>query len=196
MNLFQAPKYNGYFKRGNTALPIVGVCTNSAYKRPLKEVQVTADMTAGTLVKVTNKTDQAQTASVNAGTGLAPTIFTAEPSTVGQTQNRVDGVLIDSPNFVLADGDAAPAARPGQIVYAALVGSGAEVYLPADDTIIGCDSANAVHISKEGVVNAKAEGKAFPVTIMSQVVKGIRFELESQTGKVKATNVNVVKVKL
>lgn len=189
MNLFQAPKYNGYFKRGNTALPIVGVCTNSAYKRPLKEVQINADMTAGTPLKVRNKAGlTTQDSAVNAGTSFAPTIFSAEKGT-----DRVDGILIDSPNFVFADGDNAPAARTGQIVYAALLGSGAEVYLPCKDTFIGYDPANPIKITEDGTLDT-ATGANFAVTVMSQVVKGIRFKLDN--GSVVSEEVSVVKVKL
>lgn len=189
MNLFGAPTYNGYFKRGNTALPICGVCTNSAYKRPLKEVQVNDTMTAGTPLKVTNKAGlTTQTAGVNAGQTLAPNVFTAEKGT-----DRIDGFLIDSPTFVLEDDDEAPAARAGQIVYAALAGSGAELYLPCLDTLIGYDPTQALKLDTNGKLNL-ATGTAIQATILSQVVKGIRFKLDA--GKVKAEEVLAVKVRL
>ncbi len=189
MNLFGAPKYNGYFKRGNTALPICGVCTNSAYKRPLKEVQVNDTMTAGSPLKVTNKAGlTTQTVAVNAGQTLAPSVFSAEEGT-----DRIDGFLIDSPTFVLEDGDEAPAARAGQIVYAALVGSGAELYLPCLDGLIGYDPTQPLKLNDKGQLNL-ATGTAVQATILSQVVKGIRFKIDA--GKVKAEEVMAVKVRL
>ena len=193
MDLFPNPQYKNTFLSGNTAKPIVGVCTNSAYKRPLKEAQVLKQMTAGTPITVVNKAGfKTQDGAVNAGSFLAPNVFTA--GTANGT--AIHGFLIDSPNFVLQEGDEGTSAQPNQIVYIALIGSGAEVYLPCDNTMVGYNGTNPIKYDKaSGLLKGDGTGDIeIDCLVLSAVVDGLRFKLDGT--KVVAEDVSVVKVKL
>lgn len=193
MNLFPNPTYNNGFLTGNTAKPIAGVCTRTAFTRPLKQAQVNETITQGTAVKLVNKIQTATTTSVNAGglnEGLAPNVLTATTATASAD---VNGFIVDSPNFALVDGDAAPAARAGQIVYVAFIGSGAELYLPCDNSLVGVNPDQAVKI-ENGILKADTGAGISGITLMSQVVDGIRFKVNN--GTVEQESTPVIKVKL
>lgn len=192
MNLFPNPQYKNSFLSGNTAKPIAGVVARSAWTRPLKQVQVSETLTQGSAVTLTNKIGKIGTDPVNAGgldEGLSPNVLKATKATdITTTQ----GFIVESPNFVLEDGDEAPAARAGQIVYCALIGSGTELYLPCDNSLVDCAPNQAVKL-EDGVLK-KADADGLNLLLMSQVVDGVVFYEE--TGAIKQKESPVIKVKL
>ena len=128
MNLFPNPTYNGKFIGNSSAKPIAGVCTLTAYKRPLIQAKVTVDgLLQGDPVTIKN-TGNYGTKEFSAGTGLAPLTMAAEKATTA-----ISGFVVESPNNVYIDGNAAGQFFKNQIVYVALVGCGAEIYLQAKD---------------------------------------------------------------
>lgn len=152
MNLFPNPSYNGAYMHPNSSKPIVGVALNTAFKRPLKEVRLTADMEVGTPVTLNNanvlglQTSPTQ-GPVNAQEGLAPTVLYAkatekipaaggrEASNIDETKHLISGFLCFCPNAVLQEGDTFPSYLTGQLVFAALLNSGASMYLPCDNSV-------------------------------------------------------------
>ena len=198
-NLFQNPTYNGKFLSPNSAKPIAGVCTNTAYKRPLTQVKVSDTMIAiGSPVEITNKFSQST--AVNAGMDLAPNVMNASAS-----KSNLDGFLVMSPNAILEDGDEFPKYLKNQVVHCALIGSGAELYLPADNSLVG---KNVSKISlywhktdmtlKEGVGDSGSTGWGLgEVLILSQVVEGIMSYIDTgDNNKVKTKNIPVIKIKI
>lgn len=195
MNLFTNPTYNGKFIGPNSAKPIAGICLHNAYKRPLQQVKV-ADATAliGYPVEVTNKFSQS--GAVNAGTGLAANVMNAKASAT-----RLDGFLVMSPNTVLMDGDDFPKYLQNQIVNCAMIGSGAEIFLPADHALNGTnvsevelswDKANKKLVAGAGDGSTKFSlGK---VNVLSQLVEGIMCYEDGGVIKVKETPVILVKL--
>ena len=191
MNLFPNPQFNNSFLSGNTAKPIAGVCTRTAYTRPLKQAQVSETLVQGTAVNLTNALTKANSKSVNAGglnEGLAPNVLTATAN-----EAEVSGFIVDSPNMVLLDGDYAPAARAGQVVYVAFIGSGAELYLPCDNSLVNVAPNEAVEI-QNGVLKKAVGNGISGITIMSQVVDGVRFKVNGDT--IEQEDTPVIKVKL
>ncbi|EGV1470933.1 hypothetical protein JF110_001658 [Campylobacter jejuni] len=195
MNLFDNPTYNNGFLGANSAKPIAGICTKTAYSRPLTQGKVSAtNLAIGVPVKITNKFDSST--SVNAGTALAPNVLNIEAAT-----DSVDGFTVMSPNAVLEDGDSFPKYLKNQIIHIAMLGSGAEIYLPANNNLIGIQTAkeqlcwNVADKKVEvGVGDASTKLGLGVVTILSQVVDGIYSYIDS--GVVKTEETPVIKIKL
>lgn len=197
-NLFQNPTYNGKFLSPNSVKPIAGVCTNTAYKRPLTQVKVSDIMIAiGMPVEITNKFSQ--TTAVNAGLDLAPNVMNASAS-----NNNLDGFLVMSPNAILEDGDEFPKYLKNQVVHCALIGSGAELYLPVDNTLIGKNVSkitlcwNKADMKlEEGVGDNSTKFDLGEVLILSQVVEGIMSYIDTaDNNKVKTKTAPVIKIKI
>ena len=197
MNLFPNPTYNGMFIGNSSAKPIAGVCTLTAYKRPLIQAKVKADgMVQGMPVLIKNE-GMYGSHDYSAGTGLAPLVMTAEAATTA-----ISGFLVESPNNVYIDGEAAGQFFKNQIVYVAPVGSGAELYLPVKtNDFTGVDITNTqIHWvvadnclgigAGDGTTKLEVKG----ATILSQVVEGIQFYINA--GKVVQREIPVAKIKL
>lgn len=197
MNLFPNPTYNGKFIGNSSAKPIAGVCTLTAYKRPLIQAKVTVDgLLQGDPVTIKN-TGNYGTKEFSAGTGLAPLTMAAEKATTA-----ISGFVVESPNNVYIDGNAAGQFFKNQIVYVAPVGSGAEMYLPAKDgSFEGVDITNteicwvvADSCLDVGAGDGTTKLTIKGATILSQVVEGIQFYNEA--GVVKQKTTPVIKIKL
>ncbi|HDZ5057806.1 TPA: hypothetical protein RTG63_001669 [Campylobacter jejuni] len=191
MKLFQSMPFNNNFLGANSAKPIAGVCTKTAYSRPLAQAKVSMGMVAiGVPVKLTNKLTSAT--SINAGKELAPNVLNIEAAT-----DSVDGFTVMSPNAVLEDGDSFPKYLENQIVHVAILGSGAEVYLPVSNDLIGKQVAKEELCwnSNDRKLEVGSTGLALgKVTILSQVVDGIYSYIEN--GVVKTEETPVVKIRL
>lgn len=197
MNLFPNPTYNGKFIGNSSAKPIAGVCTLTAYKRPLIQAKVAVDgLLQGDPVTIKN-TGNYGTKEFSAGTGLAPLTMAAEKATTA-----ISGFIVESPNNVYIDGNAAGQFFKNQIVYVAPVGSGAEMYLPAKDgSFEGVDITNteicwvvADSCLDVGAGDGSTKLAIKGATILSQVVEGIQFYIDA--GVVKQKTTPVIKIKL
>ena len=197
MNLFPNPTYNGKFIGNSSDKPIAGVCTLTAYKRPLIQAKVTVDgLLQGDPGTIKN-TGNYGTKEFSAGTGLAPLTMAAEKATTA-----ISGFVVESPNNVYIDGNAAGQFFKNQIVYVAPVGSGAEMYLPAKDgSFEGVDITNteicwvvADSCLDVGAGDGTTKLTIKGATILSQVVEGIQFYNEA--GVVKQKTTPVIKIKL
>ena len=191
MNLFPNPTYNNYFmKGGTTAKPIAGVCTMTAYSRPLNQAKVLSDnLMQGFAVELKNPS-LAKEANNN-NDGLSGNVFTADKATT-----VVNGFIVNSPNDILLDGDSFPRFLKNQVVRVATIGSGASVYLPADaslgdvtlDTELAWDTAN-------NVVAKKGAGVDLPgVRLGGQLVNGLVPEYDATNNVAKSKDSLVVRV--
>ncbi|HEC1823357.1 TPA: hypothetical protein R1765_001981 [Campylobacter coli] len=198
MNLFNNPTYNNSFLGSSSAKPIAGICTKTAYSRPLTQGKITENFIAvGYPVKITNKISDNQNSSVNAGTGLAPNVLN-----VAKATDSVDGFTVMAPNVVLEDGDNFPKYLKNQIAQIAILGSGAEIYLPANNNLIGLQVAKeqlcwnvADKKVEQGIGDGSSKLSLGVVTILSQVVDGIYSYVDDE-GVCKTEETPVIKIKL
>lgn len=170
MNLFPEPTFNSAYLSPNSAKPIAGKCTNTAFKRPLVQARMQQDTEVASAVTVALNS----TAQGNAGTNLAPTTLKATTATTA-----IDGFVVMTPNLVLAEGDSFPAMRTGQIGHVALLGSGAELYLPCTAAdILALTGVTATTTLKwdvaNNVLNTKTGVSVAGITILSEVVDGVK----------------------
>lgn len=196
MNMFPSPQYNGKFLK-NSAKPIVGVCTSTAFKDCLIEAKAKADgLVQGAPVLIKNATITGTTAP-NAARHLAPNVMIAEAATTA-----ISGFVVESPNSVYLDGDSAGQFYANQIILVAPIGSGAEVWLPVKQAnFSGVDIVNStIHwIVADGTLGVGAADGTTKLEvkgakILSQVVEGVQFYVEN--GVVKEKSVAVVKFRL
>lgn len=141
MNLFANPQYNNYFlKGGSTAKPIVGVCLETAYNKPLNQAKVIEDNLMQGYPIILKNTSLSSSNSNN--DGLSGNVFTAEniittitvDTQVQNSTTSINGFIVNSPNDILLDGDTFPRYLKNQVVRVAVLGSGAALYLPVDST--------------------------------------------------------------
>lgn len=203
MNLFGMPTYNNKYMSPNSAKPIAGVCTLSAFTRPLKQVKVMdAYIIPGRPAVINIKEDSSTNVTANAGMNLSPNVMFATSSVT----TAFNGWVLSAPTDVLDEGDEYPAARQNQITYAALTGSGAEFYLPCNDNVRTFDPANLSNVIKWDTANNEliyeATGSVANhilvegITLLSQVVFGVVPYYDTTTNAVKVKEVNVIKVKV
>lgn len=196
MNLFATTGFNGKFMRPNSALPIAGTVASTAFNRCLTEAKVVTNgekLFQGMSVDVSNK-QGSTTSAVNAGSGFAPSVLTASQSTT-----KANGFIVDNANAVVLQGDDFAQVMDNQIVRVALVGSGAEIYLPCDNTVIAAANPIWWDIDNQKLVSAAEATKPtnnflFTGVILSQVVEGIKGKVDN--GKVTTESCYVVKVKI
>lgn len=203
MNLFGQPTYNSKYMSPNSAKPIVGVCTLSAFTRPLKQVKVMdAYIIPGRPAVINIKEDNNKNETASAGMNLSPNVMFATSSIT----TAFNGWVLSAPTDVLDEGDEYPAARKNQITYAALTGSGAEFYLPCNDSVRTFDPADLSKVIKWDTANNEliyeATGSVANhilvdgITLLSQVVFGVVPYHDNASNSVKVKEVNVVKVKV
>lgn len=197
MNLFPNPTYNDKFIGNSSAKPIAGVCTLTAYKRPLIQAKASADgLLQGDPVTIKN-TGSYGKKEFSAGQGLAPLTMAAEKATTA-----ISGFVVESPNNVYIDGNAAGQFFKNQIINVAPVGSGAEMYLPVKDgSFEGVDISNteihwvvADNHLDVGAGDGSTKLAIKGATVLSQVVEGIQFYIDA--GVVKQKTTPVIKIKL
>ena len=194
MNLFNTSGFNGKFMKPNSSLPIAGSVASTAFNRVLIEAKIKTG--GGVLLQGQGVTTSAeQTASVNAGSNLAPNVLTATKATT-----TANGIVVDSANSVVLQGDDFPQYLDNQIARVALFGSGAEVYLAVKADFITATGSifyNVANNELEKAATAPANSVAFNGVILSQVVNGIKGVVDTQNNnKVTTQSCFVVKVKL
>ena len=197
LNFNQVGTYNGKFLSPNSALPICGVVLFDMYKNNLQQVYnnvSTQPLTWG--MPVTIKTQQT-TNSTNAGKAFNPNVLVA--TAISTENNNLNGFVVKSVTDILLPQDEAPASRQSQISYVATFGSGIELYLPCDQTLMNVETSA---IDKNNTFdydftnfNLKA-GTAFSITLKSNVVDGIVTYYDSTTQSVKIKNTKCIKVRL
>ena len=197
LNFNQVGTYNGKFLSPNSALPICGVVLFDMYKNNLQQVYnnvSTQPLTWG--LPVTIKTQQT-TNSTNAGKAFNPNVLVA--TAISTENNNLNGFVVKSVTDILLPQDEAPASRQSQISYVATFGSGIELYLPCDQTLMNVETSA---IDKNNTFdydftnfNLKA-GTAFSITLKSNVVDGLVTYYDSSTQSVKIKNTKCIKVRL
>ena len=197
LNFNQVGTYNGKFLSPNSALPICGVVLFDMYKNNLQQVYnnvSTQPLTWG--MPVTIKTQQT-TNSTNAGKAFNPNVLVA--TAISTENNNLNGFVVKSVTDILLPQDEAPASRQSQISYVATFGSGIELYLPCDQTLMNVETSA---IDKNNTFdydftnfNLKA-GTAFSITLKSNVVDGLVTYYDSSTQSVKIKNTKCIKVRL
>lgn len=196
MNLFATSGFNGKFMRPNSSLPIAGTVASTAFNRVLVEAKVTTGGTPlfqGMSVVASNK-QGTQTTAINGGTNLAPNVLSITAST-----DNANAFIVDNANAVVLNGDDFAQVLDNQVVRVALIGSGAEVYLPCDNSVIGASNPIYWDITNQKLVSAETASKPaksvlFTGVILSQVVEGIKGKNDS--GTITTESCYVVKVKL
>lgn len=189
MNLFETKGFNGKFMRPNSSLPIAGTVASTAFNRVLTEVKV--DTKAKPLFQGMS-VSVAPASGGNAGSGLAPSILVAS----NDVTKTADAFVVDNANAVVLNGDDFPQVVDNQLVRVAMIGSGAEVYLPCEQTVAtGTDPLlwdKAKQVLSRGTPAANQQ--AFTGIILSQVVDGIKGK--NDNGTITTESCYVVKVKI
>lgn len=197
VNFNQVGTYNGKFLSPNSALPICGVVLFDMYKNNLQQVYNnvnTQPLTWG--LPVTIKTQQT-TNPANAGKAFNPNVLVLEA--IANSNNSLNGFVVKSVTDILMPQDEAPASRQSQISYVATFGSGIELYLPCDQTLMNVETSA---IDKNNIFDYNftdytlKSGTAFSITLKSNVVDGIVTYYDSSTQSVKIKNTKCVKVRL
>lgn len=196
MDMFPSPQYNGKFLT-NSAKPIVGVCTNTAFKDCLIQAKAKADgLVQGAPVLIKNATITGAT-TPNAARHLLPNVMVAEAATT-----VISGFVVESPNSVYLDGDSAGQFYANQIILVAPIGKGAEVWLPVKQAdFSGIDIVNStIHwivankVLGVGAADGTTKLEVKGAKILSQVVEGVQFYVDN--GVVKEKSVAAVKIRL
>ena len=197
LNFNQVGTYNGKFLSPNSALPICGVVLFDMYKNNLQQVYnnvSTQPLTWG--MPVTIKTQQT-TNSTNAGKAFNPNVLLADA--ISTENNNLNGFVVKSVTDILMPQDEAPASRQSQISYVATFGSGIELYLPCDTTLMNVETSA---IDKNNTFDYNftdytlKAGTAFSITLKSNVVDGIVTYYDTSTQSVKIKNTKCIKVRL
>lgn len=198
LDLFSMPTYNGKYLRPNSAKPIAGVCTLTAYKRPLVQAKVSSDYAIpGTAVSVTTSA----AGETNAGTNLNPNVLVLDGKTA-VTATTFSGFVVSSPTDVQPEGSKGAFAIKNQIVDVALLGSQAELYLP-----IKTGEGNSINVASAAVywdatnneltTTKKDTNIAIAnLRILSQIVDGVKLKFNSSSNTAEYEDCKVVKVKL
>ena len=197
LDLFSMPTYNDKYLRPNSAKPIAGVCTLTAYKRPLVQAKVSSDYAIpGTAVSVTT----AAAGETNAGTNLNPNVLLLDGKTAVKAAT-FSGFVVSSPTDVQPEGSKGAFAIKNQIVDVALLGSQAELYLPiktGEGNNINVASA-AVYWDATNNELTTTEGTNIAIAnlrILSQIVDGVKLKFNSSSNTAEYEDCKVVKVKL
>lgn len=191
MNLFETKGFNGKFMRPNSSLPIAGTVASTAFNRVLTEAKVS---TGGQPLFQGMSVSVAPAEGGNAGKNLAPNILVAS----NDTAKTADAFIVDNANAVVLNGNDFPQVVDNQLVRIAMIGSGAEIYLPCDQAVV-TDTTNPLvwDRSTQKLTKAAAGGanqQVFTGIIMSQVVDGLKGKNDS--GSITTESSLVVKVKI
>lgn len=188
------------FKKGEgfSSAKGVAICgfTQNRYETAQAKVGSVALNTLLPCTPVIINNDSTPTAGRENLAGLNPTTFVI--SKVAAAQNDiVDGFILESTACIEDENGNGGLPIPGGVVDIALIGSGARVFLPADDglankplsTVLYWDATNLKLTATSGS-NVKLEG----VRMVSSVVKGKRRKLNVST--VEWEDVSCVEVRL
>ena len=197
LNFNQVGTYNGKFLSPNSALPICGVVLFDMYKNNLQQVYnnvTTQPLTWG--MPVTIKTQQTTNPN-NAGKAFNPNVLVL--ASISTADNNLNGFVVKSVTDILMSQDEAPASRHSQISYVATFGSGVELYLPCDTTLMNVETSaiNKNNTFDYNFISYELKaGTAFSITLKSNVVDGVVTYYDTISQSVKIKNTKCVKVRL
>lgn len=173
MDLMTVNSYKGF--KANTCEPIVGVSQVNAFERPLIEAICEDEVIAiGTPVKFT----------------VAPNKVTFKAAGSGET---ADGIVVMGETDVLDNGDKFPAPRKGQSTLVAVFGSGAEIYLPVENSFT--NSTVAAYDATNKQVASGGDVTIGTIRALSGVVNGVKSVVGSGN-KIETAACSVVKFKI
>lgn len=189
LNINSIGNYNGKSFLGNSsAKPICGIFLRDLFRGQIYQAKVNTDdlVYPGVPVTITNTNTKE-----GAGVELNPNVLSI--TAVATADASVSGFLLESPTDVMQWGEVAAHALKTQIVNVALLGSGVELYLPADSALSGVaiGKNNCVWDFTNKCVKVGADGY---ITILGPVVDGVTFVANGSSIEFKDTK--VVKVKL
>lgn len=189
LNINSVGNYNGKSFLGNSsAKPICGIFLRDLFRGQIYQAKVNTDTIVypGVPVTITNANTKE-----GAGVELNPNVLSI--TAVATADAGVSGFLLESPTDVMQWGEVAAHALKTQIVNVALLGSGVELYLPADSGLSGVaiGKNNCVWDFTNKCVKAGAGGY---ITILGPVVDGVTFV--ENAGSIEFKDTKVVKVKL
>lgn len=165
----------------NSQKPIAGQVVRNAFLFQLKQAVIAdgADLNVGDPVKLTNTS------------GVGGNVLKAESITA---TTDISGFIVESANDVVEIGDDVAKPREGQVAQVALIGSGAELYLPCETDLNNVNTNTPVTYDTIKKVIKKDTGAGIGIKVVGGVVDGIRYTTTS--GKATTANAKVVKVKL
>lgn len=182
--------YNGKsFLGSNSAKPICGHFLRDLYRGEISQAKVTTDdvVFSGCPVEVKNSNIGG---SENAGKGMNPNVLSITKKATADTE--VSGFVLESPTDILQFGETAPRPLKNQVTNVALIGSGIEVYLPADASLVGIAMNSKLKWDfTAGALKVDATGT---ITPLGPVVDGVKYVEDS--GSVSFADTKVIKVKL
>lgn len=170
---FEANKFQNFtgksFLGSNSAKPICGHFLRDLFRGDISQARVDTDdiLCPGSPIQVKNSTGSVS----NAGKGLNPNVLSI--SKLSTSAAEVSGFLLESPTDILSFGETAARPYKNQVVNIALVGSGVEVYLPADDSLLNIDVGSK--LVWDFTSNSLKVGAAGTITPLSPVVDGVRY---------------------
>lgn len=184
MDITSTGKYNGKFLRPNSAKPIVGHATITAYQTNLTQAQAGADLVAGQAIQL-----KTQASGTQAGSGLNPNVLVANVAT-----DSLGGFAIESDNFVIVDGAESSKALKGSIINVATFGSGVDVFLPCKASefqgfAIGSDV--YWDLTNGELTTTKGSNIPLDIAILSNVVDSIASQSDGTYKEVQAIKVRL-----
>lgn len=186
----QSTQYNNSFMGATSFKPICGHFLRDAYVNKLVQAVVKPDILLPAQPIIVK----------NSSTTIGSNVLTIE--SLATTDAAMSGFSLASPGDFLFPGDQAPAARKGQITYIALFGSGIELYLPCDSTVNNIEiqettGFNITYDFTDNVLKKAADStNNIPVKLLSSVVDGVTFELDTTSNNVKIKDTKCIKVQL
>lgn len=192
----QATQYNNQFLAPNSARPICGHVVYGMYKNGL--IQAVNRVKQDSLPFATGVTLQTRAATngSSAGVGLNPNVLVIEKVATGAAD--LSGFVISSPTDFLFPGDEVATARTNQIVYVAVFGSQVEMFVPCDTSLasVEIDGVNANYVDYDFIEGRLKKGTTFRVTLLSNVVDGVKPQVDTQTSTIKLVPTKCIKVRL
>lgn len=181
--------YNGKsFLGSNSAKPICGHFLRDLYRGEISQAKVVTDdiVFSGCPVEIKNS---AYTTS-NAGKAMNPNVLSITKKATAD--GEVSGFVLEAPTDILQFGEVAARPLKNQVTNVALLGSGVEVYLPADASLVGIAMNSKLKWSfDDNALKVDATGTITPLGV---VVDGVKYKEDN--GAVVFEDCKVIKVRL
>lgn len=125
ININKTTGFENGFVGASSAKPIVGHLVNTDFLNTIQQGKNNGDeiIVAGAPIAITNATGETE-----AGRGLNPNVFLVKKAAADGSD--IAGFALASDSDLVTPDNSAPASYPTQIINIALIGSGAELYLP------------------------------------------------------------------
>lgn len=189
---FEANKIQNFtgksFLGSNSAKPICGHFLRDLYRGDISQARVdTGDVVyPGAPIQIKNSAGSAS----GAGKGLNPNVLSV--SKLAASAAEVSGFLLESPTDILSFGETAARPYKNQVVNVALIGSGVEVYLPADDSLQNIDMRSRLAWDFASMsLKAAAAGTIAP---LGPVVDGVKYVVSG--GEASFADTKCIRVRL